>query len=74
MISLGELIAGGVISVSGDWSNDSYFQPGINEVVFDGQSGDQFVSGDGLDFYNLLPGSFIKNDLFYASLFVANSW
>ena len=25
-----------------------------------------------LDFYNLLPWSFIKNDLFYASLFVAN--
>jgi len=25
-----------------------------------------------LDYYNLLPGSFIKNDLFYASVFVAN--
>ena len=25
-----------------------------------------------LDYYNLLPGSFIKNDLFFASVFVAN--
>jgi len=25
-----------------------------------------------LDYFNLLPGSFIKNDLFYSSLFVAN--
>ena len=53
-INQGELIASGVISVSGNWTNNDFFQPGINEVVFDGQYGDQIISGDGLDFYNLL--------------------